>query len=320
VREVLHRPLYRGEIVYGQLQKIVRGGTKKRRQRDEKDWIRLDAPDLRIITPDLWNTVQARASKTKGTGRAAFRDQDSKYLLTGMARCAHCGGPMTIIGQNYHRQKGRFYGCSYYKTRGSSICKNSLLVEQEFLDQIVLKSLHEALTEDMVKVAVDKALAKHRAREGATLDRRTSIERELSLIAAKKEHLVDSIAAGDKDPAIFERLKAEENRRKELVKELEHLATADQVYSLDEARLKRELKARFADTKGLLDRHISSARRLLRTLMEQPLRCEAVREGDRKEYRVTGTGSYLPLLPETLAPLNIPAKRCSVENGVPNGI
>lgn len=43
VREILHRPLYKGEIVWNQHQKIVRGGTKKRRQRDEKDWIRLDA-------------------------------------------------------------------------------------------------------------------------------------------------------------------------------------------------------------------------------------------------------------------------------------
>jgi hypothetical protein len=227
---------------------------------------------------------------------------------------------MTIVGQDYHRRKGRFYGCSYYKTRGSSICKNSLLVEQEFLDQIVVKSHHEALTEDMVKVAVDKALAKHRAGEGAKLDRRTNIERELSLIVAKKEHLVDAIAAGDKDRSIFERLKAEEVPRQELVQELEHLATADQVTSLDEARIKRELKARFADTEALLDRHISSARGLLRVLMEHPLRCEAVQEGDRKEYRVTGTGSYLPLLPETLAPLNTPHERCSVVSGVPNGI
>ena len=52
--------------------------------------------------------------------------------------------------------------------------------------------------------------------------------------------------------------------------------------------------------------------------MEDPLRCEAVREGDRQEYRVTGTGSYLPLLPETLAPLNTPHERCSVVSGVPN--
>ena len=78
-----------------------------------------------------------------------------------MARCAHCGGPLTIVGQGYHRRKGRFSACSYYKTRGSSICKNSLLVEQEYFDQIVLNSLHEAVTEEMIKVAIDKALAKH---------------------------------------------------------------------------------------------------------------------------------------------------------------
>ena len=172
----------------------------------------------------------------------------------------------------------------------------------------------------MVKVAVEKALAKHRAGEGAKLDRRTSIKRELSLIAAKKEHLVDSIAAGDKDPAILERLKAEEICRQELVQELAHLATTDQVCSLDEARLKRELKARLGDIKTLLGRHISSARRLLRLLMEHPLRCEAVQGGDRKEYRVTGTGSYLPVLTEQLAPLHSTQDRCSVVSGVPNGI
>jgi site-specific DNA recombinase len=320
VREILYRPLYKGEIVWNQHEKIVRGGTKKRRQREEKDWIRIEAPDLRIIAPDVWESVQTRLAKVKGTGRSAFRDQDSKYLLTGMARCAHCGGPMTIVGQDYHRRKGRFYGCSYYKTRGSSICKNSLLVEQEFLDQIVLKSLHEAITEEMVRVAVERALAKHRAGEGAKLDRRASIERELSLINAKQNHLVDRIAAGDKNRMIVDRLNEEEARRDALIRELEQLAAADQVDSLDEARLKRELKARFANLRGLLDRHVSGARRLLRTLMEHPLRCEAVREGDRKEYRVTGTGNYLPLLPETLAPLNTPQKPCSVVNGVPNGI
>jgi len=113
VREILYRPLYKGEIVWNQHEKIIRGGTKKRRQREEKDWIRIEAPDLRIINQDVWESVQARLAKVKGTGRSAFRDQDSKYLLTGMARCAHCGGPMTIVGQDYHRRKGRFYGCSY---------------------------------------------------------------------------------------------------------------------------------------------------------------------------------------------------------------
>lgn len=227
---------------------------------------------------------------------------------------------MAIVGQDYHRRKGRFYGCSYYKTRGSSICKNSLLVEQEFLDQIVLKSLHEALTEDMVKVAVDKALAKHRAGEGAKLDRRTDIQRELSLIEAYEKNLVDAIAKGQSMDPLLAKLRAEEARKKDLVRQLEQLVTENQVTSLDDARLKRELKARLADTKALLGRHIAGSRRLLRTLLEHPLRCEAVREGDRKEYRVTGTGSYLPLMPEALAPLNSAQENCSVVVGVPNGI
>lgn len=320
VREILHRELYQGQIVYGQLQKIVRGGTKRRRQREEKDWVRVEAPDLRIIERDIWETVQVRLAKSKSKGRSVVRDQDSKYLLTGMARCAHCGGPMTIVGQDYHRRKGRFYGCSYYKTRGSSICKNSLLVEQEYLDQIVLKSLHEAVAEEMIKVAVEKALAKHRAGEGKKLDRQADIQRELSLIEAYEGNLVDAIGKGQPMDPLLAKLRAEETRKKDLIRELDQLTAGDQIASLDEARLKRELKARFADLSGLLDRHISSARRLLRVLMEHPLRCEAVREGDRKEYRVTGTGSYLPLLPETLAPLNSAQEGCSVVGGVPNGI
>ena len=152
----------------------------------------------------------------------------------------------------------------------------------------------------MIKVAVDKALAKHRAGEGAKLDRRTAIERELSLIEAKQEHLVDAIAAGDKDRRILDRLRVEETRREELIRELEHLETAAEVGSLDEARLKRELKTRLANMRGLLERHVSSARRLLSTLLEQPLRFEAVQEGNRRAYRILGTGSYLPLLSDQL--------------------
>ena len=302
VREILHRPLYKGEIVWNPHQKIVRGGTKKRRQRDEKEWIRIDAPDLRIITPELSASVNARLSKTKEKARTTYRDADSKYLLTGMARCAHCGGPMQIVGQDYHRRKGRFYGCSYYKNRGSSICKNSFLVEQTVLDQILLKSLQEALTEDMMKAAIEKALAKHRAGEGAKLGRRTSIERELSLINAKQNHLVDRIAAGDKNRMIVDRLNEEEARRDELIRELEHLETSGEIDSLDEARLKRELKTRLVNMRGLLERHVSSARRLLKTLLEQPLGIEAVQEENRRAYRILGTGSYLPLLPELPTP------------------
>jgi len=216
---------------------------------------------------------------------------------------------MQIVGQDYHRRKGRFYGCSYYKKRGAPICKNALLVEQEVLDQIVLKSVEEALTEDMIRVAVEKALEKHRAGRETQLDRRTPIERELSLIQAYENNLVDAIAKGEHMDPLLKKLRAEEARRQELTKQLESLEATADLSSVDEARLKRELKARLADMRGLLRRHVSSARRLHKTLLVSPLRLETVQNGDRWRYRILGTGSYLPLLENPGEPL-LPSVWC----------
>jgi site-specific DNA recombinase len=47
IREMLHRELYRGVVDWNRSQKIVRAGTKKQRRRDEAEWLRIDAPELR---------------------------------------------------------------------------------------------------------------------------------------------------------------------------------------------------------------------------------------------------------------------------------
>ncbi len=301
VREMLHRPLYRGEIQWGEYQKVVRGGTMQRRRREEKDWVRLEAPDLQIVPPDLWNAVHARLARAKDRAHPTFRDLDSKYLLTGMARCASCGGPMSVVGHNHSRKKGKFYACSYYWKRGSSICKNSLVVEQELTDQVVLKAIADALDERMLAVAVEKALERLRAGQEAKLDRRSAIERELSLIEAHEEHLVDAIANGDPAPPLLKRLKAGEARKQELIAELEHLS-GNQVLDFDAAKLKRDLRARMADTRALLTPQVPQTRQIIRKLIESPLRCEVYEEGGQRGYRVTGQGNYLHLLRSPAAP------------------
>ena len=81
---------------------------------------------------------------------------------------------------------------------------------QSNLDQIVLKLLHEALIEEMLKVAVEKALTKPRAGAGAMLDRQTDIHRGLSLIESYEKNLVDAIAEGQSMDPLLAKLKAEE--------------------------------------------------------------------------------------------------------------
>ena len=91
------------------------------------------------------------------------------------------------------------------------------------------------------------------------------------------------------------------SRKKELIAELGSLTKPAQIVELDKARLKRNLLDRLADAKTLLRPHTTRARQILRRLLKKPLICEVIEEGGKKGYRVTGQGSYLHLLPESLA-------------------
>src|SRR5215207_4563486 len=52
VREVLYRPAYRGELVWGLTAKRDKWGRQHQSSRPEGEWIRREAPELRIVTED----------------------------------------------------------------------------------------------------------------------------------------------------------------------------------------------------------------------------------------------------------------------------
>jgi site-specific DNA recombinase len=120
IREILHRPLYRGEIVWNEYQKVERGGTKQRQRRKQEQLIKVDAPELRILSEEMWQQVQQRlqakqAIYSKSSGQEgnrnslrgpALRDIESPYLLSGMARCGHCGGPDRSPGSRLQQEEG----------------------------------------------------------------------------------------------------------------------------------------------------------------------------------------------------------------------
>jgi hypothetical protein len=54
VRQVLRRPLYRGEIVWNRSRKRDSWGQQHQRSRPEAEWLRIPAPDLRIVTEAAW--------------------------------------------------------------------------------------------------------------------------------------------------------------------------------------------------------------------------------------------------------------------------
>jgi site-specific DNA recombinase len=132
IREMLYRPLYRGEVVWNKSQKINRGGTKKQRKRPAEEWIRLEAPELRIVSEDLWTAAHDRLAQARGAfaratkngqllGHPSRLDLDSRYLLSGMARCAECGGAIIAMTRGHGKKRGHFYGCGYNHKRGTTV-------------------------------------------------------------------------------------------------------------------------------------------------------------------------------------------------------
>jgi hypothetical protein len=95
--------------------------------RPATDWLRREAPELRIVAPALWHAVERRRERAaatfpgvtaggRRTGRPSGGDLLSPYLLSGLAACAACGGSLVAItrphGTGGNRRRVKMSGAS----------------------------------------------------------------------------------------------------------------------------------------------------------------------------------------------------------------
>jgi hypothetical protein len=80
--------------------------------------------------------------------------------------------------------------------------------------------------------------------------------------------------------------------QEDLAAELESLAEAERVVSLDTEAIKREVQSRAADVKELLFRQTPQARQMLRKLLDGKLELTPIESEGCCVYRFTGTGTY----------------------------
>jgi len=107
----------------------------------------------------------------------------------------------------------------------------------------------------------------------ANAGRRAALERELALVDAKQQRLVEAITQGEALPPLVAALRGAEARKAVLLTEREALARFATVASLDRTRMERDLTALAADARGLIGRHPREARRVLQTLLVDQLEC-----------------------------------------------
>lgn len=278
VWEVIHRPLYRGEIVWNLTRKRDRWGRKNQKARAAEDAIRLNAPQLRIVPEELWERAHhrlagAREDYIRRTGGRAWgrpvNGTESRYLLTGLAQCGSCGGGLFVNSRKHGATRGFVYGCSSYHLRGRQVCENRLLLPLPLVESEVLTAFREDLLDPLV---IERALSKlhDRLRESpqSTGKRQAAIDVDLRRVDAELSRLTAALAGGAELTSVVGAIREREARRQVLASELATLRQDEAGVLTDLKGIMPEVRRRLTDWQGLLGQETTKARKMLRALLE----------------------------------------------------
>ena len=302
VREALYRRLYRGEIVWNQTRKRDRWGQHHQVGRPADQWITVPAPQLRIIDEGLWLAAHARleaarAIYLRGTngrpfGRPALGNP-SPYLLTNIAACGCCGGPLRVRTRSQGGGRAKFYGCAGYHERGRAVCSNRRELPMGDGDAIVIEALlDDLLNVSMVTEAIDGAVA---LIQGAAADvgaRLARVDTELEKVGRERDRLVSAIAQGGELAGLLDALRTRESQRAELESRRRAIVSERHSQAADGARIRREVAALADEWRTVLAEDPGNARPILSRLLDGRVAFEPLDDG---RWRMTGKGTLAGL-------------------------
>lgn len=133
VHEMLTRTAYVGRDHFNQFD------SRSKQPKPASEWVEVAVPV--IIDPAVFENVQATLA-SRNPRKTPPRVVNSPVLLTGIAKCATCGGGMTLRTGKSGRY--RYYTCSTCARIGKTACKGRSVPMDE-LDTIVMDSLSRRL-------------------------------------------------------------------------------------------------------------------------------------------------------------------------------
>ena len=283
VSDLLKRAIYHGEIVWNQTKKRDAWGQKHQTARPESEWTRVPAPELRIVDEDVCLAVQARRAAARrsylsATGGERFgrpaNGRESKYLLTGLTRCASCGHSMIVRSRSHRSHRAFFYRCGGFHSKGSAVCSNNVHLPLEAADDAILAEiekyvLHPRVVTRAVELAVDQLTpptGRVEAERKCLMTERSRVERQI-------ENIVSFVKQGKRFASLVTELSTLEGRRAALDTELAALARVHEL-RFDRRQLERDLLKKLDNWRGLLRSQVQEARPILRLLLPERITFE----------------------------------------------
>lgn len=292
---ILHNERYRGVVVWNRTRKLrdPRTGRRVQRARPRSEWKILEAPQLRIVSDELWERVRGRLAAVSAAfyvenGRAGLcsRSYSAQYLFSGFLKCGFCGSNLVLVaGAGRSHASRDKYGCPLHHQRG--VCDNSLLVRRDRLEREILSGLQrEVLREEVVSYTLQEFQRQLRAKLDSTRNQVGAARQRREQLKYEVTNIAKVIAEGHSSPTLL----AELSRRE---KELE--AISDELLAADD----RGLEARLQEIESFVHRRLEDVRSVLladvsRVKVEIAKHCTAIQitpEGN--SYRVSGDWDLL---------------------------
>ena len=295
IAQTLSNPKYKGLHIWNQTKVVRNPLTQKKEQqkRPESEWKRVEVPEWRIVTPELWNAAatekESRWGKTGwkkgGTNRTA---ESRRYIFAGLLFCEKCGWPFIAFRT---ARGGVRFACGRWRC-GS--CSNNTSILLSTVESHLLPAISECLNDTVVR---DKLASDYHAQMVSLWSERVDSTKEVvdsedqlqerrRELRRKAANILDALQDDGRSPLLTERLNG---IQKELAEIDAALATVMEVVTppLPEEETKVLITRKLADldaalmeqpdiVKHRLSKHVEE---LLMTLVETP-------EGPR--YEVTG--------------------------------
>ncbi len=284
IRPMLRNELYIGRDMWNMTEGVRNPDTKRRtfKARPEDEWIITEAPELRIISDDLWEQVRKRREALEGAHKTSQEDGKKRpgkvpvHLFTGLLKCGQCGGKFIVANRSHYMCANR----SNRRQDDKAWC-DSPSVHKDELEQKLLYAIRKELFDqksfEAFKVEVRRVLAerlKSRNKDPA------KSKRDLEKLDREIAGMIDLAKMGKASPALAEALfKAEADKRRREAELDPDLPPA--LANLED--LLEDALARYARVAYSLEdfsrRDVTKARNLIRALVGGSIVLEPIDDG-----------------------------------------
>ena len=259
VREILRRQLYAGVREYGAVERTRRvDGRRTARKRKASEVIRVEVPELAIVSEAVWLDVQA-ALLARGCSPGLRAKAAPVHVLSTLLRCGECGA-------SFHVRGGAF-ACSRLRSRKP--CGSTLRIRPEVIHERVLGTIGRQL---LASESAGRIIARALELVRAALDRREDLGADRERLTALDRRIRHTLALAQDtaDEREFHELRDQlADMREERRKLRDQVTAVEHAGEADERALRARLAAMLDDLAGTMAGDVAAARAALRAVIAE---------------------------------------------------